>query len=276
MNLENTLEIIKPYDNKKIRTVWDKEEEKYYISVVDVVGILTESNNPRKYWSVLKTRLKKEGSELATNCSQLKLKASDGKYYMTDVVDIEGMFRIIESIPSKKAEPIKLWLAHLGKERIDEEFDPEITINRALETYRRKGYSDDWINQRLKAIDARKDFTDELKNNGIKDGKEFAILTNMLTEIWSGYSVKEYKELKGLKKENLRDNMSNMELVLNMLAEVTATEISKSSDVKSKENAETSVVEGGMIAKNTREQIESKTGKKIVTSKNRKSLQQIE
>jgi len=276
MNLENTLEIIKPYDNKKIRAVWDKEEEKYYISVVDVVGILTESNNPRKYWSVLKTRLKKEGSELATNCSQLKLKASDGKYYMTDVVDIEGMFRIIESIPSKKAEPIKLWLAHLGKERIDEEFDPEITINRALETYRRKGYSDDWINQRLKAIDARKDFTDELKNNGIKDGKEFAILTNMLTEIWSGYSVKEYKELKGLKKENLRDNMSNMELVLNMLAEVTATEISKSSDVKSKENAETSVVEGGMIAKNTREQIESKTGKKIVTSKNRKSLQQIE
>ena len=278
MNLENTLEIIKPYDNKKIRTVWDKEEEKYYISVVDIVSVLMDNDyqQARNNWKVIKFRLKKEGNESVTNCNQLKLKSSDGKYYMTDVVDIEGMFRIIESIPSKKAEPIKLWLAHLGKERIDEEFDPEITINRALETYRRKGYSDDWINQRLKAIDARKDFTDELKNNGIKDGKEFAILTNMLTEIWSGYSVKEYKELKGLKKENLRDNMSNMELVLNMLAEVTATEISKSSDVKSKENAETSVVEGGMIAKNTREQIESKTGKKIVTSKNRKSLQQIE
>ncbi len=278
MNLENTLEIIKPYDNKKIRTVWDKEEEKYYISVVDIVSVLMDNDyqQARNNWKIIKFRLKKEGNETVTNCNQLKLLSQDGKYRMTDVVDIEGMFRIIESIPSKKAEPIKLWLAHLGKERIDEEFDPEITINRALETYRRKGYSDDWINQRLKAIDARKDFTDELKNNGIKDGKEFAILTNMLTEIWSGYSVKEYKELKGLKKENLRDNMSNMELVLNMLAEVTATEISKSSDVKSKENAETSVVEGGMIAKNTREQIESKTGKKIVTSKNRKSLQQIE
>ena len=278
MNLENTLEIIKPYDNKKIRTVWDKEEEKYYISVVDIVSVLMDNDyqQARNNWKVIKFRLKKEGNESVTNCNQLKLKSSDGKYYMTDVVDIEGMFRIIESIPSKKAEPIKLWLAHLGKERIDEEFDPEITINRALETYRRKGYSDDWINQRLKAIDARKDFTDELKNNGIKDGKEFAILTNMLTEIWSGYSVKEYKELKGLKKENLRDNMSNMESVLNMLAEVTVTEISKSSDIKSKENAETSVVEGGMIVKNTREQIESKTGKKIVTSKNRKSLQQIE
>ena len=278
MNLENTLEIIKPYDNKKIRTVWDKEEEKYYISVVDIVSVLMDNDyqQARNNWKVIKFRLKKEGNESVTNCNQLKLKSSDGKYYMTDVVDIEGMFRIIESIPSKKAEPIKLWLAHLGKERIDEEFDPEITINRALETYRRKGYSDDWINQRLKAVDARKDFTDELKNNGIKDGKEFAILTNMLTEIWSGYSVKEYKELKGLKKENLRDNMSNMESVLNMLAEVTVTEISKSSDIKSKENAETSVVEGGMIVKNTREQIESKTGKKIVTSKNRKSLQQIE
>ena len=211
-----------------------------------------------------------------TNCHQLKLMAQDGKMRLTDVVDIEGMFRIIESIPSKKAEPIKLWLAHLGKERIDEEFDPEITINRALEAYRRKGYSDDWINQRLKAIDARKDFTDELKNNGIKDGKDFAILTDTLTKIWSDYSVKEYKQLKGLTKENLRDNMTNMELVLNMLAEVTATEISKSSDVKNKINAENSVIEGGMIAKNTREQIELKTGKKIVTSKNNKNIKQIQ
>ena len=266
----------KTFEDKKIRTVWNQDEEKYYISVIDIVSALTESDNPQVYWRVMKKRLKDEGNETVTNCNALKLKAPDGKMRLTDVVDIEGMFRIIESIPSKKAEPIKLWLAHLGKERIDEEFDPEITINRALEAYRRKGYSDDWINQRLKAIDARKDFTDELKNNGIKDGKDFAILTDTLTKIWSDYSVKEYKQLKGLTKENLRDNMTNMELVLNMLAEVTATEISKSSDIKSKINAENSVVEGGMIAKNTREQIESKTGKKIVTSKNNKNLKQIQ
>ena len=266
----------KTFEDKKIRTVWNQDEEKYYISVVDIVSALTESDNPQVYWRVMKKRLKDEGNETVTNCNALKLKAPDGKMRLTDVVDIEGMFRIIESIPSKKAEPIKLWLAHLGKERIDEEFDPEITINRALEAYRRKGYSDDWINQRLKAIDARKDFTDELKNNGIKDGKDFAILTDTLTKIWSDYSVKEYKQLKGLTKENLRDNMTNMELVLNMLAEVTATEISKSSDIKSKINAENSVVEGGMIAKNTREQIESKTGKKIVTSKNNKNIKQIQ
>ena len=266
----------KTFEDKKIRTVWNQYEEKYYISVVDIISALTESDNPQVYWRVMKKRLKDEGNETVTNCNALKLKAPDGKMRLTDVVDIEGMFRIIESIPSKKAEPIKLWLAHLGKERIDEEFDPEITINRALETYRRKGYSDDWINQRLKAIDARKDFTDELKNNGIKDGKDFAILTDTLTKIWSDYSVKEYKQLKGLTKENLRDNMTNMELVLNMLAEVTATEISKSSDTKNKTNAENSVVEGGMIAKNTREQIESKTGKKIVTSKNNKNIKQIQ
>ena len=201
--------------------------------------------------------------------------AKDGKYRLTDVVDLEGMFRIIESIPSKKAEPIKLWLARLGKERIDEEYDPEITINRALETYRRKGYSDDWINQRLKAIDARKEFTDELKNNGVESSKEFADLTNLLTKTWSGYSVKEYKSYKGLTKENLRDNMTNMELVLNMLAEVSSTEISKSNDEKSKENAKESVIEGSTIAKNTREQIETKTGKKIVTNTNNKNLKQI-
>ena len=275
--MENQLKILsKTFEDKKIRTVWNQDEEKYYISVIDIVSVLTESSDGRKYWNKLKQRLKEEGNETVTNCHQLKLMAQDGKMRLTDVVDIEGMFRIIESIPSKKAEPIKQWLAHLGKERIDEEYDPEITINRALETYRRKGYSDDWINQRLKAIDARKDFTDELKNNGIKDGKDFAILTDTLTKIWSDYSIKEYKQLKGLTKENLRDNMSNIELVLNMLAEVTATEISKSSDIKSKVNAESSVIEGGMIAKNTREQIESKTGKKIVTSKNNKNLKQIQ
>ena len=265
----------KTFEDKKVRTVWDSNEEKYYISVVDIVEILTESENPRHYWNVLKGRLKEEGNETVTNCDQLKLPAKDGKLRLTDVVDVEGMFRIIESIPSKKAEPIKLWLAHLGKERIDEEFDPEITINRALETYRRKGYSDDWINQRLKAIDVRKEFTDELKNNGIQSSRDFANLTDLLTKTWSGYTTKEYKSYKGLTKENLRDNMTNMELVLNMLAEITSTEISKSNEEKNKTNAKTSVIEGGTIAKNTREQIESKTGKKIVTSSNNKNIKQI-
>ena len=274
--MNNKLQILnKTFENKKVRTVRNPDEEKYYISVVDIVEILTESSNPRHYWNVLKSRLKEEENETVTNCDQLKLLAKDGKYRLTDVVDLEGMFRIIESIPSKKAEPIKLWLAHLGKERIDEEYDPEITINRALDAYRRKGYSDDWINQRLKAIDARKEFTDELKNNGVESSKEFADLTNLLTKTWSGYSVKEYKSYKGLTKENLRDNMTNMELVLNMLAEVSSTEISKSSDVKSKENAKESVIEGSTIAKNTREQIEAKTGKKIVTNTNNKNLKQI-
>ena len=276
--MNNKLQILnKTFENKKVRTVWNPDVEKYYISVVDIVGVLTDSEYQvaRNNWKVIKHRLKKEGNETVTNCNQLKLISEDGKKRLTDVVDLEGMFRIIESIPSKKAEPIKLWLAHLGKERIDEEYDPEITINRALEAYRRKGYSDNWINQRLKAIDARKDFTDELKSNGIESSKEFADLTNLLTKIWSGYSVKEYKSYKGLTKENLRDNMTNMELVLNMLAEVSSTEISKSSDVKSKENAKESVIEGSTIAKNTREQIEAKTGKKIVTNTNNKNIKQI-
>ena len=186
---------------------------------------------------MLKFRLKEEGNETVTNCNQLKLKATDGKMRLTDVVDIEGMFRLIESIPSKKAEPIKIWFAHLGKERIDEEYDPEITINRALEAYRRKGYSDDWINQRLKSIDARKEFTDELKNNGIENVKDFAILTDLLTKTWSGYTTKEYKSYKGLKKENLRDNMTNMELVLNMLVEVSSTKISKSFCISSRKSS---------------------------------------
>lgn len=276
--MNNKLQILnKTFENKKVRTVWNPDEEKYYISVVDIVGVLIDSDyqTARNNWKIIKFRLKKEGNETVTNCNQLKLISEDGKYRLTDVVDLEGMFRIIESIPSKKAEPIKLWLARLGKERIDEEYDPEITINRALEAYRRKGYSDNWINQRLKAIDARKDFTDELKSNGIESSKEFADLTNLLTKTWSGYSVKEYKSYKGLTKENLRDNMTNMELVLNMLAEVSSTEISKSNDVKSKENAKESVIEGSTIAKNTREQIEVKTGKKIVTNTNNKSIKQI-
>ena len=274
--MNNKLQTLnKTFENKKVRTVWNSDEEKYYISVVDIVSILTESKDATAYWRKLKQRLKEEGNETVTNCHALKMLAKDGKNRLTDVVDLEGMFRIIESIPSKKAEPIKQWLARLGIERIDEEYDPEITINRALEAYRGKGYSDDWINQRLKAIDARKEFTDELKSNGIESSKEFADLTNLLTKTWSGYSVKEYKSYKGLTKENLRDNMTNMELVLNMLAEVTSTEISKSNDIKSKENAKESVIEGSTIAKNTREQIEAKTGKKIVTNTNNKNLKQI-
>ena len=274
--MKNQLKILeKEFNNSKIRTVWDKEQQKYFISIIDIVRVLTESDNPRKYWSVLKTRLKKEGSELATTCSQLKLQAADGKYYNTDVIDIEGMFRLIESIPSKKAEPIKLWLARLGKERIDEEYDPEITINRALETYRRKGYSDDWINQRLKAIDARKEFTDELRNKGIEKSNDFASLTNLLTKVWSGFSVKEYKKYKGLTKESLRDNMANMELVLNMLAEVSSTEISKSKNDKGYSSAESSVIKGSSIAKNAREQIEQETGKKVVTSERHINTKQL-
>ena len=274
--MNNQLRILeKEFDNSKIRTVWDKEQEKYYISAVDIIAVLTESDNPRNYWKVLKHRLKQEGNESVTNCNQLKLKASDGKYYNTDVIDIEGMFRLIESIPSKKAEPIKIWLAHLGKERIDEEYDPEIAINRALETYRRKGYSDDWINQRLKAIDARKEFTDELKHKGIEKSNDFASLTNLLTKVWSGFSVKEYKEYKGLTKENLRDNMTNMELVLNMLAEVSSTEISKSKNDKGYSSAESSVIKGSSIAKNAREQIEQETGKNVVTSERHINTKQL-
>ena len=272
----NNLKIIEQTLNRKnIRTVWNREEEKYYISVVDIIEVLTESKDSQAYWRKLKQRLKNEGNETVTNCHGLRLKAKDGKLRMTDVVDIEGMFRIIESIPSKKAEPIKLWLARLGKERIDEEYDPEITINRALEAYRRKGYSDDWINQRLKSIDARKEFTDELKNKGIKNGTDFATLTNLLTKIWSGYSVKEYKELKNLKKENLRDNMTNTELVLNMLAEVSSTEISKSKNETGYESAKDSVIKGGNIASIAKEQLEKETGKKIVTNKNNKEIKKI-
>ncbi len=269
---------IKLFEEKKVRAVYDDVEEKWYFSIVDVCGVLTESKDAltaRKYWNKLKQRLKEEGNETVTNCHQLKLIASDGKKRLTDVVDLEGMFRIIESIPSKKAEPIKLWLARLGKERIDEEYDPEITINRALETYRRKGYSDDWINQRLKAVDARKEFTDELRNKGIEKSNDFASLTNLLTKVWSGFSVKEYKEYKGLTKENLRDNMTNMELVLNMLAEVSSTEISKSKNEKGYSSAESSVIKGSSIAKTAKEQIEHETGKKIVTREKHINTKQL-
>jgi len=264
-------------EGKQIRTVWNANEEKFYISVIDMIEVLTDSVEPRKYWNWLKNKmLREEDFETSSITRQLKLISKDGKQRMTDVVDIEGMFRLIESIPSKKVEPVKLWLARLGKERIDEEFDPEITINRALDTYKRKGYSEEWINQRLKTIDARKEFTDELKNKGIAKSKDFATLTNILTKVWSGYSVKEYKKLKNLKKENLRDNMTNMELVLNMLAEVSSTEISKSSNNSGYDNVKDSVIKGGNVAKNAKEQIEKETGKTIVTETNNKNIKKIE
>lgn len=265
------------FEGKQIRTVWNANEEKFYISVIDMIEVLTDSVEPRKYWNWLKNKmLREEDFETSSITRQLKLISKDGKQRMTDVVDIEGMFRLIESIPSKKVEPVKLWLARLGKERIDEEFDPEITINRALDIYKRKGYSEEWINQRLKTIDARKEFTDELKNKGIAKSKDFATLTNILTKVWSGYSVKEYKKLKNLKKENLRDNMTNMELVLNMLAEVSSTEISKSSKNSGYDNVKDSVIKGGNVAKNAKEQIEKETGKKNVTETNNKNIKKIE
>ena len=256
---------IKLFEQKHVRSVWNSEQEKWLFSVVDVVEVLTESPNPRKYWSVLKTRLKAEGSELATNCSQLKLKSSDGKFYNTDVADTEQIFRLIQSVPSKKAEPFKLWLAHVGKERLDEIEDPEIGIDRLMETYLKKGYSKEWINQRLKSIEVRKDLTDEWQERGVKKGQEFAILTDEITKAWSDLSVKEYKQHKNLKKENLRDNMTNLELVLNMLAEATTTEISKEKKPKGFVESKVIAKQGGTIAGNTRKQIEEKTGKKIVS-----------
>ena len=268
---------LKLFEDKKIRAKWNDEQEKWYFSVVDIVAALTDNDyqGGRKYWKTLKMRLNKEGSELVTNCYQLKMQSSDGKYYNTDVMTTEQILRLIQSIPSKKVEPLKLWLAQVGKERIDEAYDPEIAINRALDTYRKKGYSEEWINQRLKTIDIRKEFTDELKEKGISASKDFAILTNILTQAWSGYSVKEYKSLKGLKKENLRDNMTNMELVLNMLAETSSTEISKSKNCKGFKEAEDSVKKGGNIAKIAKEQLEKETGKKVISDKNAKEIRKL-
>ena len=268
---------LKLFENKKIRAKWNDEREKWYFSVVDIVAALTDNDyqGGRKYWKTLKMRLNKEGSELVTNCYQLKMQSSDGKYYNTDVMTTEQILRLIQSIPSKKVEPLKLWLAQVGKERIDEAYDPEIAINRALDTYRKKGYPEEWINQRLKTIDIRKEFTDELKEKGITSSKDFAILTNILTQAWSGYSVKEYKNLKGLKKENLRDNITNMELVLNMLAETSSTEISKSKNRKGFKEAENSVKKGGNIAKIAKEQLEKETGKKVISDKNAKEIRKL-
>ena len=259
---------IKLFEQKQIRSVWNDNEEKWYFSIIDIIGILSESENPNNYWKVLKNRLKKEGSQLVTNCNQLKMESSDGKFYKTDVADTEQLFRLIQSVPSKKAEPFKLWLAQVGRERIDEIEDPELGFDRLMETYLKKGYSKEWVNQRLKSIEVRKELTDEWDNRGVKKGQEYAILTDEITKAWSGLSVKEYKNHKGLKKENLRDNMSNLELVLNMLAEATTTEISKEKKPKTFTENKKIAKQGGTIAGNTRKEIEAKTGKKIVNKLN--------
>ena len=260
--------INKIFNNETIRTVWDKEDEKYYISVVDIVGVLSESTNPRNYWKVLKHRLKEEGNESVTNCNQLKLKSSDGKYYNTDVVDIENMFRLIESIPSKNAEPIKQWLAKLGKERIDEIFDPSIAAQRSMDLYRTKGYDEAWIQKRLKGMQDRKQLTDVWKDGDIKEGKEFAILTNEIYKSWSGMNAKEYKEYKGLRKESLRDNMSDIEVTLADLGEIATREIAKKHKPKGlRENIEVAQ-QGGSIAKNARADLESKIGESVITKNN--------
>lgn len=263
---ENTQ--IKLFEDKKVRTIWDKEAEEWYFSVVDVVAVLTESPNPRKYWSVLKTRLKAEGSQLATNCSQLKMPAADGKMYKTDCMTTEQLFRLIQSIPSPKAEPFKLWMAQVAKEHLDEMQDPEQGIQRALLEYRALGYSENWINQRLKSIEIRKDLTDEWKKRGLKEGVQFATLTDIIYKTWAGKTAKEYKEYKGLKKENLRDNMTNKELVLNMLAELSTKEISENSNPQNFGDHIQNAVDGATISRNARIELEQKTGKKVVTPLN--------
>ena len=266
---------IKIFEDKKVRTLWDAEQEKWYLSVVDVIAILTESPNPRKYWSVLKTRLKAEGSQLATNCSQLKMQSADGKYYLTDVADTEQIFRLIQSIPSPKAEPFKLWLAQVGSERFDEMQDPELSIDRALEQYLKLGYSESWINQRLKSIEIRKELTDEWKKRGYKEGAQFATLTDIITQAWSDNTTKEYKILKGLKKESLRDNMTNTELILNMLAEASTKDISAATNPKDFNESKKVAKQGGNVARVARKELEAKTGKKVVTSLNAKSALQL-
>ena len=269
---------IKLYENKEIRSIWDEEKEEWYFSVVDVVGVLTEQENARgasTYWAVLKKRLKEEGNELLTICKQLRMKATDGKMRLTDVADMQGIFRIIQSIPSPKAEPFKLWLAEVGKERIDEIIDPELTIDRALETYLKKGYTREWINQRLQAIQVRKELTDAWDDHGIQKGKEYAILTDEITKAWSGMTTRGYKNLKGLKKENLRDNMTTLEIVLNMLAEATTTELTKTTNPNGLEENRKVAKEGGSVAGNERKEIEQKTGKPVITSKNAVDLSRL-
>ncbi len=269
---------IQLFEDKRIRTAWDEEKEEWYFSIVDVVAVLTDQPDQRhaaKYWSVLKTRLKKEGSELTTNCSQLKMRSADGKRYNTDVADTEQLLRLIQSIPSPKAEPFKLWLAQVGRERIEETIDPELTIDRALETYLKKGYSREWINQRLQAIQVRKELTDEWDARGVQKGVEYAILTDEISRAWSGMSTRQYKNLKGLKKENLRDNMTTLELVLNMLAEATTTEISKQKAPSTFSENMAVAREGGEAAGIARKAVEERTGVPVITPKNAAQLNQV-
>lgn len=267
---------IQLFEDREIRTAWDEKNEEWYFSVVDVVAVLTDSADGRKYWNKLKQRLKEEGNELVTICHQLKLKSpKDGKRYKTDVTDAAGILRIIQSIPSPKAEPFKMWLAEIGKERIDETIDPEITIDRALETYLKKGYTREWINQRLQAIQVRKELTDEWDRRGVHKGREYAILTDEITKAWSGMKTREYKNLKGLTKENLRDNMSTLELVLNMLAEATTTEISKNTVPQTFGENLSAAKSGGEAAGIARAEVERRTGKPVITSKNAAQLNEV-
>ncbi len=266
------------FEDQPIRTAWVEDEEEWYFSIVDVVGVLTEQpdkDGARNYWKVLKNRMKEEGSELVTKCNQLKMTAQDGKKRLTDVANTEQLLRIIQSIPSKKAEPFKMWLAQVGRERIDEVIDPELTIERALETYAKKGYSREWINQRLQAIQVRKELTDEWDKRGVKKGVEYAILTDEISKAWSGMTTRQYKNYKGLKKENLRDNMSTLELVLNMLAEATTTEISKQKQPETFEENRMVAIEGGEAAGEARIAVEKRTGKSVITSKNAAQLHDI-
>lgn len=269
MKQQNAIQL---FEDKKVRTIWDAEKEKWFISIVDVIAILTDSPNARKYWSVLKTRLKVEGSQLTTNCSQLKMQSADGKFYLTDVADTEQLFRLIQSIPSPKAEPFKLWLAQIAAERLDEMQDPELTIDRALEQYLQLGYSENWINQRLKSIEIRKELTDEWKKRGLIEGQQFATLTDIITKAWAGKTTKEYKVLKGLKKENLRDNMTNTELILNMLAEASTKDISQAVNPKDFEASKKVAAQGGHVAKVAMKELDAKTGKKVVTALNTKAI----
>ncbi len=267
---------IKIFDDKQVRTLWDSEQEKWFIAIVDVIALLTESPNPQVYWRVMKKRLLDEGNETVTNCNGLKMLAADGKMRMTDVADTEQLFRLIQSIPSPKAEPFKLWLAQVAAERLDEMQDPELSIDRALEQYLKLGYTESWINQRLKSIEIRKELTDEWKSRGLKEGQQFATLTDIITKAWAGKTTKEYKVFKGLKKENLRDNMTNTELILNMLAEASTKDISAAVEPKDFEESKNVAQQGGNVARVALKELESKTGKKVVSTSNAKGVLALE
>ena len=267
---------IKVFEEKKVRTVWDSDKEEWYFSIVDVVAVLTDSPNPRNYWKVLTHRLVKEGNESVTNCNQLKMPSSDGKYYKTDVATTEQLFRLIQSIPSPKAEPFKLWMAQVVKERLDQMQDPELSIQQAMMDYKRLGYSDNWINQRLKSIEIRKDLTDEWKRHGLQEGVQFATLTDIIYKTWAGKIAKEYKQFKGLKKENLRDNMTNTELVLNMLAELSTKRISEVRNPESFEEHMNVAHQGGSVARNARMELEARIGEDVVTPLNAKDMLELQ